>query len=85
MRKVAGLLVLAIGVLASPNAMAVHTCGQMLGSCLPHTDPVVLPKQNPPVQAVPVKRVRTQPIVREPGKCFKESGKGYLIQIPCPR
>lgn len=87
MRKVVWSLILVAGILAAPSAMAVHTCGQMLGSCLPHIDPIVLPPKEPvtPVEEAikPVERVQPAPRV-ETQKCFKQSGSGVLVQIPCP-
>lgn len=49
MKNILVISALAIGVFFSSNAMAVHTCGQLLGSCLPHLGPtpIITPKPAP--------------------------------------
>ncbi len=59
MRNVFGALTLAFGLLSAPSAMAIHTCGQLLGSCMAHTLPTPIPQPQPVVIA---------PIVVEPAK-----------------
>jgi len=66
MKKLLIIPILAIGVFFSSNAMAVHTCGQLLGSCIPHLAPTPIIKP-PPVQE-PVKPV-ARPV--EPAKPIK--------------
>ena len=62
MKTILAISVLAVGILAAPNAKAVHTCGQMLGSCLAHFDPIVLPKPVKPVPpAKPLKVEKVKP------------------------
>jgi len=86
MKRIFGSFILAVGILAAPNAMAIHTCGQPLGSCLAHWDPITIPKPKiqKPVEAIkPIQRaVPARPAEQ---KCFKQSGSGVMIQIPCPR
>ena len=74
-------------VLFSPSAMAIHTCGQILGSCLVHIDPIVLPIEKPQKierTARPIQQYQPMPGPRPtPPKCFKQTGQG-LVEIPCP-
>ncbi len=88
MKKIFAISALAIGILAAPNAMAIHQCGQLLGSCLVHIDPIVLPEPVPaPVPAVPleVQEIRPALVPVAPTKCYKESEQGNLVEIDCPR
>ncbi len=52
LKYLAFALTLSAVVLLAPAAKAIHTCGQMLGSCLVHIDPVVIPKPAPAPQPV---------------------------------
>lgn len=49
MKKTLVISALAISVFFSSSAIAVHTCGQLLGSCIPHLDPtpIITPKPVP--------------------------------------
>ncbi len=57
MKKLLVISTLAIGVFFSSNAMAIHTCGQMLGSCLVHLAPTPIIKPAPvPEPVKPIAR-----------------------------
>ena len=65
MKKILAVSALAFGVLLSSNAMAIHQCGQLLGSCLPHLPPTPIVKPTPVPAPVPivVEPARPKPIV----------------------
>jgi len=57
MKKLLIIPILAVGVFFSSNAMAVHTCGQLLGSCIPHLAPTPIIKPAPvPKPVEPIAR-----------------------------
>lgn len=63
MRKAFAALILAFGLFSAPSAMAVHTCGQLLGSCLPELDPTPTPVPTPvPPAPVPIPVPAPQPV-----------------------
>lgn len=74
MKTILVISALAFGLLHSTNAMAVHQCGQLLGSCLPHDikTPVVKPpiKLIKPIKIEPIKPALT-PIVVSPVRPVK--------------
>lgn len=88
MRKVFGALILSVSIVifTAPSAMAVHKCGQLLGSCLVHLDPtpIIKPKYRIQIQPVrkPIEAIRPAREI-SPKQCFKRANQGYLISIPC--
>ncbi len=88
MRKVFGLIIVAVGILSAPSAMAVHKCGQLMGSCIPHLSPTPIIKPRPPISVEPARPVIIRPAVpvQRSLQCFRKSRQGnynYLISIPC--
>lgn len=65
MKTILAILV-AFGLLFSTNAMAVHKCGQLLGSCIPHG--IKTPVVKPPVVTPPLKPIKPKVVPARPVK-----------------
>ena len=86
MRKVFGSLIVAVGILAAPSAMAVHKCGQLMGSCLVHLSPTpIIRPAPPPISVEPVRPIIRPAVPAQRSlQCFRKSRQGsHLISIPC--